>query len=587
MKPRSCPMWLAIAICSSGLISRVAADEAPSTVFRRVLAAAWENELRAAPLFATSTGDHRFNDQLGDVSPAALDRHALAEQQYLGQLLAIDRRQLNASEQIDHALFVRYLREQIAEHEFGFDRVPITNRDGFHIEFAELARNMPLRTEKDFENYIARLRDFPRFVDDHIALMREGIRTSRVLPSIALNDYRSIIEPQLVDDPTQSRLYAPLRELSQFSPEIQQRLQQAAQGAIREAVVPGYRTFLQFLQAEYVPACRDSIGVSALPQGREYYRHRVRKFTTLDVLPEQIHETGLAEVQRIRQEMQQVIDGLKFAGNFAAFIDHLRTDARFYPETPEQLMKEVGYTLKRMDGELPRLFKTLPRMPYGILPVPSYIAPQTTTAYYSPPAGDGSRAGFYFVNTYNLKSRPLYEVEALSLHEAVPGHHLQLALQQELTDLAPFRRFVHWTAFVEGWGLYAERLGLETGFYTDPYSNFGRLSYEMWRACRLVVDTGIHYFGWSRQQAIDYMAENTALSLHNITAEVDRYISWPGQAVAYKMGELDIRRLRKLAEDQLGKRFEIREFHDVVLGAGSVPLDVLGERVAAYIERSK
>jgi uncharacterized protein (DUF885 family) len=265
----------------------------------------------------------------------------------------------------------------------------------------------------------------------------------------------------------------------------------------------------------------------------------------------------------------------------------LRTDPKFYVDTPEQLMKETGLVLKQIDGELPKLFKTLPRTPYGVREIPAFIAPRTTTAYYQPPAGDGTRAGFYYVNTYNLKSRPLFEIEALSLHEAVPGHHLQIALQQELTGLPEFRRFAHPTAFVEGWGLYAERLGLEIGFYKDPYRDFGRLSYEMWRACRLVVDTGMHYLGWTRERAIQFMADNTALTLHNIAAEVDRYISWPGQATAYKMGELKIRALRKQAEEQLGEKFDVRQFHDVVLGSGAVPLDVLEENVKAYIEATR
>ena len=292
---------------------------------------------------------------------------------------------------------------------------------------------------------------------------------------------------------------------------------------------------------------------------------------------------GLAEVRRIRGEMEAVLDRMGFHGTFRQFVDSLRTDDRFYARTPEELMKDVAYVLKRMDGQLPRLFKTLPRMPYGIKPVPDYIAPKTTTAYYDGPAGDGSRAGFYYVNTYDLKSRPLYEIEALSLHEAVPGHHLQIALQQELTGVPNFRRFSGFTAFVEGWALYAERLGLEVGFYTDPASNFGRLTYEMWRACRLVVDTGIHAMGWTRQQAIDYMAENTALAMHNIRTEVDRYISWPGQALAYKVGEMKIRELRARAEEALGEDFDVREFHDVVLGSGSVPLDVLERNVERYI----
>jgi uncharacterized protein (DUF885 family) len=392
----------------------------------------------------------------------------------------------------------------------------------------------------------------------------------------------------LVEDPEKSLLYEPLAKMPDaITPEDRQRLIEAGRRAIAESVVPGYRKFLAFMESEYVPRARGSIGASALPQGREFYRHRVRQFTTLDVTPDEVHQLGLSEVKRIRQEMDQIIAKLDFDGDFATFIQFLRTDPQFYATTGEQLLKDVTYVLKRMDGELPRLFGTLPRTPYGIREIPSYIAPRTTTAYYMPPTGDGTQAGFYYVNTYQLNSRPLYDVEALSLHEAVPGHHLQIALQQELVDLPPFRRFASVAAFVEGWGLYAERLGLEVGFYEDPYSDFGRLTYEMWRACRLVVDTGIHYFGWTREQAIDFMARNSALALHNIRAEVDRYISWPGQAVAYKMGELKIRQLRALAEQELGDRFDVRQFHDAVLSGGAVPLTILESQVKAYIEQAK
>jgi uncharacterized protein (DUF885 family) len=313
----------------------------------------------------------------------------------------------------------------------------------------------------------------------------------------------------------------------------------------------------------------------------------VRKYTTLDVTPEEVHGIGIREVARIRKEMDAIIRKVEFKGDFKAFVEFLRTSPQFYAKTPEELEKEVAYVLKKMDGHLPELFKTLPRTPYGVKRIPDYLAPRTTTAYYQPPPGDGTRAGFYFLNTYNLKSRPLYEIEALSLHEAVPGHHLQLALQQELPDMPEFRRFAGFTVFIEGWALYSERLGLEVGFYQDPYRDFGRLTYEMWRACRLVVDTGIHHLGWTRKQAVQFMADNTALSIHNITAEVDRYIAWPGQALAYKMGELKIRALRKSAEKQLGTKFDIREFHEVVLGSGSVPLAVLEENVQHYISKTK
>jgi uncharacterized protein (DUF885 family) len=349
------------------------------------------------------------------------------------------------------------------------------------------------------------------------------------------------------------------------------------------SVVPAYREFLDFIVREYVPGARPTTGAADLPNGRAYYAYLVRSYTTLDLTPEDVHRTGLVEVGRIRDEMEGIIRQTGFDGSFREFVQFLRTDPRFYVETPEALMKEVAYVLKRMDGELPQLFGHLPRMTYGIREIPEYIAPRTTTAYYTRPAGDGTRAGFYWVNTYDLPSRPLYEVEALSLHEAVPGHHLQIAIQQELEGLPAFRRFSGFTAFVEGWGLYAERLGLETGFYTDPYSNFGRLTYEMWRACRLVVDTGLHDMEWTRQQAIDFMVDNTALTLLNITNEVDRYIAWPGQALAYKTGELKIRELRAEAERELGTHFDVRRFHDVVLGSGAVPLTVLEEIVRHYI----
>jgi len=479
-------------------------------------------------------------------------------------------------------------RDAIAEYEFQSHLMPLTNRSGFHIEFPELPREVPLVTVRDYENYIARLNAFAQFADDNIELMRAGIKAGMVLPAISMVDFDKAIRPHIVDEPAASLLAKPFETFPEaVSAADQARLTAAGHQAITASVVTGYRKLLDFLEKEYVPACRQQVGASALPRGREYYRHRVRQFTTLDLDPQQVHDTGLSEVKRIKAEMEATINKVGFQGDFKAFVEHLRTDPKFYADSAEQLLKEVSFVLKRMDGELPKLFGKLPRTPYGIREVPDFIAPRTTTAYYQPPAGDGSRAGFYYVNTYNLKSRPLYEIEALSLHEAVPGHHLQIALAQEQADVPPFRRFMLFTAFVEGWGLYAERLGLEVGFYQDPYRDFGRLSYEMWRACRLVVDTGMHYLGWTREQAIQFMADNTALSLHNITAEVDRYIAWPGQAVAYKTGELKIRELRRLAEEQLQDRFDVREFHDVVLGAGAVPLEMLEANVRAWLAKKR
>jgi len=361
------------------------------------------------------------------------------------------------------------------------------------------------------------------------------------------------------------------------------RLSQAGKAAIQKAVIPGFQVGLSFVLDEYLPAARQTIAAMELPNGGEFYTHRIRHYTSLELTAQEVHQTGLEEVARIRAEMEAVKQKTGFRGTLRQFIEFLRGDARFYVQTPEQLLEKTALVLKRMDGELPRLFKTLPRLPYGIRPIPDFSAPGNTAAYYFPGPGDGSRAGVYYVNTYDLSSRPIYEIEALSLHEAVPGHHLQIALQQELEGIPLFRRHNGFTSFVEGWALYAERLGLEVGFYQDAYSDFGRLSYEMWRACRLVVDTGMHALGWSRQQAIDYMLDNTSSTRLNITNEVDRYIAWPGQALAYKIGELKIRQLRARAEMALGSRFDLRAFHEVLLMQGAVPLDVLEMMVEAYL----
>ena len=365
----------------------------------------------------------------------------------------------------------------------------------------------------------------------------------------------------------------------------QERLREAGKRAIRESIVPTYQEFLEFMVNEYRPGARTTLGASELTNGREYYAHLIRHFTTLDLTADQVHEIGLKEVARIREEMDEVIRKVGFEGDFDAFLQFLRTDPRFYPETPEQLLKEASYIAKKMDGKLPALFKTLPRLPYTVEPVPAPIAPRYTAGRYVGAPIGSTRPGYYWVNTHALESRTLYTLEALTLHEAVPGHHLQNALRQELTGLPDFRRFSSFNAFGEGWGLYSEWLGLEAGFYTDPYSNFGRLTYEMWRACRLVVDTGLHAMGWTRRQAMDYLASNTALSLHEIRTETDRYIAWPGQALAYKMGELKIRELRAKAEKALGGRFDVREFHDAVLLNGSIPLSVLEDQIELFIEQ--
>jgi len=583
MTPRA---QLFLAACLAAWPSIASAE--PAAALRDLLEEAWQFELREDPLLATQVGDHRYNAELPRLTVADVERRVEAKRQFLRRADAIAGDGLARPEQINLQLFRRQLRDEIAEAEFKTYLMPITNREGFHVSFPELRRNVPLRTAGDYENYIARLEGFDRYAQDHIELMRAGIAAGVTLPAVSIDGAGEAIRPHVVADATNSVFYEPFREFPEAVPEADRpRLDAAGREAILQGIVPGYRRFLEFIESEYAQAARGTIGASALPQGREFYRHRVRSFTTLDLTPEEVHATGLAEVARIKAEMQALVKRVQFEGDLPAFIEHLRTDPKFYAATPEELLKEVAFALKRMDGELPRLFDKLPRTPYGIREIPAYIAPRTTTAYYSPPPGDGSRGGYYYVNTYDLASRPLFEVEALSLHEAVPGHHLQIALQQELEDLPPFRRFGGCTAFIEGWGLYAERLGLEVGFYQDPYSDFGRLSFEMWRACRLVVDTGIHYLGWTREQAIDFMADNTALALLNVRSEVDRYIAWPGQAVAYKIGELKIRELRGLAEAELGDRFDVRAFHAAVLESGAVPLEVLEENVHRFIAAEK
>ena len=387
---------------------------------------------------------------------------------------------------------------------------------------------------------------------------------------------------------TKSVFWAPFEKFPASIPASEhERLRAAGRAAVTGGAIAGYRELLEFFQKEYMPKARTTLGASELPNGRAYYALKIRQFTTLDLTPEEIHKIGLAEVERISAEMNSVMKSVGFTGDFAAFLQFLRTDPRFYAKTPEELLEKASRIAKRIDGKLPSLFKTLPRLPYTVEPVPAEIAPKYTSGRYVPPAEGSTQPGIYWVNTYMLQSRPLYNLTALTLHESVPGHHLQGALSRELGDVPQFRRFTYLSAFGEGWGLYCEWLGVEAGMYDDPYSNFGRLTYEMWRACRLVVDTGIHAMGWTRQQAIDYMATRTALPLHEVETEIDRYISWPGQALAYKLGELKIKELRKRAEQALGTRFDVRQFHDVVLGSGSLPLNVLEENVDRWIAKQK
>lgn len=549
----------------------------------------WEARLEADPLFATYIGEPGYNHKMPPSSEGDYENRLSSYREYQQRLKNIERQSLSEDDQLNYDLFDQSLENEIGQLEYRVYRMPISKTDGFHSSFPDLVNfYMPLQTNGDYENLLERMRAFPKYVEENISVMKAGLHAGHIPPKVTLDGVEQQISANIVDSAEKSRLNIPFENFPDSISKVdQEKLKASGQALILDEVVPSYSQLLEFFQKEYIPASREDIAAANLPNGREYYQHCIKYYTSLNLTPEQIHEIGVSEVDRIRAEMDSSIKNTGFEGTFQQFVEFLRTDDQFYAETPEALLREAAYICKRMDGKLPGLFKTLARMPYGIEPMPDETAPDDTTARYAPPSGDGTRAGIYWVNTYDLKSRPLYELEALSLHEAVPGHHLQLAIQYELSELPEFRRFGSFTSYIEGWGLYAERLGMEVGFYQDPYSDFGRLSYEMWRACRLVVDTGMHALSWPRKKAIDFMHENTSLTLLNIRNEIDRYIAWPGQSLAYKLGELKIRELRAKAEDTLEDKFDIRIFHDELLKRGALPLNTLESVIDSWIGQEK
>jgi uncharacterized protein (DUF885 family) len=543
----------------------------------------WERGLRENPLQASYIGDHRYDDRWPDLSSAALARSNAADQTVLETLTAIPADDLDAADRLNRDLFGRIYRDSVAAYGWGLQYLPVTQRRGVQSAH-EVAELLPFATAKDYENWIARLDGVGEYVDQTIALMREGMRRGLTQPRVIMERVPAQIARQVVSDPAASPFYAPFRRMPASLPETeQQRLRSAGLASIEREVVPAFRRLQAFFEQEYLPATRTSVGIWDTPGGAQWYRERVRWFTTTELTPDEIHEIGLREVARIRSEMQTIIERVGFEGSFEEFLVFLRTDPRFRYTDPQRLLEAYLAMSKRVDPLLPQYFGRLPRMPYGVRPIPAESAPDTTTAYYQPPSLDGRRAGFYYVNLYKPEERPTYEIPVLTIHEAVPGHHLQIALAQELGGLPQFRRDFEATAFVEGWALYSESLGEEMGFYDDPYDKFGQLTYEMWRAVRLVVDTGIHHKRWSRAQAIEYFRANAPKSELDIVNEIDRYISWPGQALAYKIGELRIKELRASAAAALGPGFDLREFHDVVLGSGAVPLDVLQQNVERWV----
>ncbi len=564
-----------------------AQDPATTKALHDLFDREWEYDLQQEPTRASSLGDRRWNDRWPDLSLQAIQSRHQHDQEVLRNLAKIDRAKLSAADQLNYDLFKKGYEADIEEFKYRWYLVPLNQRGGIQSR-NELADSLRFETVKDYEDWIARMNAFPVYMDQTIALMREGIAARIMLPRVIMQRIPAQIDKQIVDNSDQSLFYKPFKRFpAQVPVGDQERLMRDAISAIRQHIVPSYVRFKRFFVEEYLPASYNEVGAWQMPQGDAMYAYFVRKYTTTNVTPNQVHEKGLSEVKRIRAAMQDVMNQVGFKGTLAEFFTFLRTDKRFYYDTPEELFAAYEAMSKRIDPNLVKVFKTLPRMPYGVEPIPSAIAPDTTTAYYRPAAADGSRAGTYFVNLYRPDTRPKWEMMALSLHEAVPGHHLQIALAREQGGIPNFRRFGGYTAFSEGWGLYAESLGEDMRLYNDPYSKFGQLTYEMWRAVRLVVDTGMHQMHWTRKQAIDYFMENAPKAELDIINEIDRYIAWPGQAVAYKTGELKIKELRERSSRELGAKFDLREFHEVVLSSGAVPLDVLERNVVGWIEKKK
>ena len=552
--------------------------------FHSLLDDEWKKNVEEYPEWATRLGDNRFNDKLNDASYEKIIQRQKKTRELLEKIKDVDRSALSVDDQLNYDLFLNDLIHGIEGFEFLSYLMPISQMGGLQISFAGISNYMPFRSINDHENYIARMRAFPKKVEQTIGLMKRGLEAGWVPPKIVLDAVPEQIKTQFDDPVEDSPLFKPFTDLDEsMTSEEKTRLSKELEIVLQEEVFPAYRSLHSFFVEDYLPNCRESIACMDFPSGGDYYQYLIKGYTTTDLTAQEIHDIGIKEVGRIKLEMKEVIANSEFKGSFDEFLTFLRTDPQFYFETEDELLDAYRAICKRADAQLPRFFGRLPRLTYGVKAIPDYQAPASPTAYYYSGSQKAGRPGYFMANTFRLDTRPKYEMEALSIHEAVPGHHLQISLAQELEDIPLFRRYGGYTAFVEGWGLYSEKLAEEMGFYDDPYSKFGQLTYEMWRACRLVVDTGMHALGWTREEAIDYMSENTAKTGNDIEVEIDRYIAWPGQALAYKIGELRILELRKRAEEDLGDNFNIRDFHDVVLGDGAVPLDVLERHVDQYI----
>lgn len=589
MRALSCLLCLLCWFSSPVWASTGNQSDAPDAQLDEFLQREWAWRLQQSPLLASSVGDRSAEHELDQVGEKVLRARLPQLQRFRKELLELSSAGLSDVKLMHAQIVLRQIEDAIAGIEVGEYLIPMTSDSAFYSDLAMLPRLHRFDTVHSIEAYLSRLEQIPRYFEQHIDLLKLAVKRGMTLPQVVLKGREEPIRQMAeLEDVQKSPFYAPLLSLPDSIPVAEQeRLRARAQTLIAEQLKPAYAQLLAYFVEQYVPRARSTLAAELLPGGKAYYRQQIRYYTTLDLSPDQIHQRGLSEVQRILAEMESIRAEVGFEGDLKAFFAHLRSAPEFYVDKPAELLRHASHIAKRIDGLLPRYFGRLPRLPYTVAPVPEAIAPYYTAGRYVPASAGSLEPGTYWVNTWNLKARPLYTLPALTLHEAVPGHHLQGALAEEQGEQPPQRRYSYISAYGEGWALYTEWLGAEMGVYTTPYEHFGRLTYEMWRACRLVVDTGIHSKGWTRQQALDYMLDHTALSEHEITTEVDRYISWPGQALSYKLGELSIRELRAKAQAELREHFDLRSFHDAILAQGSVPLPMLEAQIGAYIEAQK
>ena len=551
---------------------------------RRIIADFETFERAEDPVTAGQEGDRAALSRWGEATPAAVARRKAALERFRARLAAIPSAGLSDDDRLNHSLLTRIVAQRLEDIAFDPDRLAIDFEGGPGQLVAYVADTTTIRDPADADAWIARLEGVPRLYAESTANARRGLGSGWIQPRPVVDSALGVVRAEAALTVDNDPLLKPLRTLPATIPAAEQtRLRERARAIVGERIIPDRREFLRFVEQEYAPRAPTQVGAATLPGGRAYYQARVRYHTTTSLTPDQIHDLGQREVRRIRAEMDTVMREAGWTGSFPDFLRFLRTDPQFYAQTREDLLEKASEIAKRADYQLPKLFGTLPRLPYGVIPTPREVEAQTTTGRYYQGSPKVGQAGAYLVNTGNLPARALYELPALTVHEAVPGHHLQIALSQELGDQPYFRRNANVTAYTEGWGLYSEFLGIEMGIYRTPYERFGKLSYEMWRACRLVADTGIHWKGWSKEQARRCFIENSALSEGNIEAELNRYIGWPGQALAYKIGELKLKELRARAERRMGPRFDVRRFHDAVLLSGALPMDVLEQRIDAWI----